>query len=50
VNGPLYENEAARKARRGRNIALAVGLGAFVILVFVVTIARLGGNVSTHGF
>jgi hypothetical protein len=33
------------KARRGRNIAIAVGLGLFVILIFVVTIVRLKGNV-----
>jgi hypothetical protein len=50
VNGPGAEGEPARKARRGRNIALALGLAAFAILVFVVTIARLGGNVATHGF
>jgi hypothetical protein len=36
------------KARRNRNIALAIGLVAFVILVFVVTIVKLGGNVANR--
>ena len=38
------------RARRGRNIALALGLVSFVILVFVVTIVRLGGNVGQRPF
>ncbi len=37
--------EAETKARRGRNIALALGLLLFVVLIFVVTIVRLGDNV-----
>jgi t-SNARE complex subunit (syntaxin) len=48
MSDPAQESEAARKARRGRNIALAVGLVLFVILVFVVTIVRLGGNVANR--
>lgn len=36
----------AKKARDGRNIALALGLVGFVLLVFVVTLVRLGGNVA----
>ena len=50
MSDPKYEDEAAKKARGGRNIALLVGLLAFVILVFIITITRLGGNVATHGF
>jgi t-SNARE complex subunit (syntaxin) len=51
MSDPMHENEAARKARQGRNIALFVGLVAFVILIFIVTITRLGGNVAAqHGF
>jgi hypothetical protein len=38
--------DAAKKARDGRNVALALGLVAFVVLVFVVTLERLGGNVA----
>jgi hypothetical protein len=37
--------DAELKARRGRNIALALGLVLFVILVFVVTLVKLGANV-----
>jgi hypothetical protein len=33
------------KARNGRNIALALGLAAFVVIVFIVTLVRLGGSV-----
>ncbi|HUZ11402.1 MAG TPA: hypothetical protein VMU93_00945 [Caulobacteraceae bacterium] len=50
MSDPKREGEAARKARRGRNIALAVGLFGFVVVVFLVTIARLGGHVADHGF
>jgi len=50
VSDPKHEDEAFRKARNGRNIALFVGLLAFVILVFIVTITRVGGNVASHGF
>lgn len=38
-------DEAVRRARRGRNIAIAVGLIGFVVLVYLVTIFRMGGNV-----
>lgn len=41
---------AEMKARRGRNIALALGLVLFVVLVFVVTIVRLGANVAERPF
>ncbi len=50
MSDPKDEDAAAKKARDGRNIALFVGLLAFVILVFVVTITRIGGNVASHGF
>ena len=45
MSDPKSEAEAFVRARRGRNIALAIGLVLFVILVFVVTIVRLGANV-----
>jgi hypothetical protein len=32
------------KKRRGRNIALALVLGALVVLFFVITMVRLGGQ------
>jgi hypothetical protein len=40
------ETPEAAKARRLRNWMLAGVLLAFVILVFVVTIVRLGGHVT----
>ncbi len=36
------------RARRARSIAIALALGAFVVLVFLVTIVRLGSNVLTR--
>jgi hypothetical protein len=50
MSDPRDEGEAFRKARSGRNIAILVGLLGFVILVFIVTITRLGGNVAANGF
>jgi len=51
MSDPNSENAEFRKARTGRNIAMLIGLLAFVALVFVVTIARLGGNVvASNGF
>lgn len=50
MSDPAREDEAAAKARRARNIAIAVGLVAFVILVYVVTIIRMGGNVIERSF
>jgi hypothetical protein len=47
MSDPASESPTEQKARRGRNIALALGLVLFVILIFVVTIVRLGGNVAT---
>ena len=45
---PLQDPEA-RKARSRRNLAIGAALLAFVVLVFIVTIVRLGGNVvATH--
>ena len=43
-------NDPEWKARNGRNIALALGLVLFVILIFVVTMVRLGGNVADRSF
>lgn len=39
-------DEHAKRARSRRNIAMALALVAFVVLVFVVTIVKLGANVS----
>ena len=46
MNDRITLTEAQKKSRRGRNIALALGLVLFVILIFVVTLVRLGANVA----
>jgi t-SNARE complex subunit (syntaxin) len=41
-------SDEARKARSRRNIALALALVAFVVLVFIVTIIKLSGGAVPH--
>jgi hypothetical protein len=50
MSDPARDTDAETKARRGRNIALALGLVLFVVLVFLVTIVKLGGNVLERSF
>jgi len=38
--------EDEKRARNRRSLVIALGLAAFVILVFTVTILRLGGSVT----
>ena len=45
MSDPADRKDAEDRARRGRNVALALGLILFVILIFVVTLVRLGANV-----
>ena len=40
--------EEQLRARRTRSIAIALALGAFVVLVFVVTLVRLRSGVLTR--
>jgi hypothetical protein len=40
--------EQQLRARRNRSIAIALALGAFVVVIFLVTVVRLGGNVLTR--
>ena len=44
MSDPANESAPAAKARRLRNLLLGGALAAFVILVFVVTIIRLGAH------
>ncbi|WP_272955844.1 hypothetical protein [Agrobacterium larrymoorei] len=37
-------NEAQKKSRRGRNVALGVVLAALVVLFYIVTIIKIGGH------
>ena len=50
MSDPNREGEDFAKARRGRNIAIALALVVFVILVFVVTIVNMQGNVTNRPF
>ncbi|MDP1739051.1 MAG: hypothetical protein Q8L23_16610 [Caulobacter sp.] len=43
IERPRIDPDAFRKARSGRNIALGLGLVAFVVIVFAVTVIRMGG-------
>mgnify|MGYP003627691201 CR=1 FL=1 len=43
---PLRWSPDQLKRRNQRNVALALVLGALVVLFFVVTVAKLGGNVA----
>jgi hypothetical protein len=36
------EEQQFKRARRGRNIALALILGAFVVLFYAITIVKVG--------
>ena len=38
--------DAEKRARRRRSVALALVLGGLVVLFFVTTLVRLGGNVA----
>jgi len=40
--------EQQSRARRNRSIAIALALGAFVVVIFLVTMVKLGGNVLTR--
>jgi hypothetical protein len=50
VSDPLNETGAAAKARRRRNLVIALTLAGFAILTFIVTIAKLGGHVADRTF
>lgn len=38
-------DEKQAKARRARNIAIGLGLAAFVVILYVATWAKLGANI-----
>ena len=46
--GGVRLTEAQLRARRARSIAIALALGAFVVVIFLVTLVRLGANVLTR--
>ena len=48
MSNPFNESDEAARARRGRNILLALALGAFVVIVFVISIVKISANVAHH--
>jgi hypothetical protein len=50
MSDPNREGEEFARARRGRNIAIAIGLVAFVAIVYIVSIVRMGGSVLERSF
>ncbi len=46
MSDPNDEDAAAARARRGRNLLLAGSLIAFVVIIFVITIAKISANVG----
>jgi hypothetical protein len=46
----FQESPEAARARKRRSWAIALGLVAFVALVFVVTVVRLGANAASPHF
>lgn len=38
------------KKRKQRNLSIALGLVAFIVLVFLVTIFRIGGDIASRPF
>ena len=43
---PVRLTEGEKKRQRRRSIAIALALGGLVVLFYLVTIVRLGGNVA----
>lgn len=39
------QDQRRQKAQRARNIAIALGLAAFVVILYVATWAKLGANI-----
>lgn len=39
-----------QKQQKRRNLAIALSLAAFIVIVFLVTILRLGGSVAERSF
>ena len=44
MSDPNADDPAAGRARRGRNIAIAVSLAAFVVIIFIITLVKKSGG------
>jgi hypothetical protein len=47
---PNPRDPESERARKRRSIIMGLGLAAFVILVFVISIVRMGGDVANRTF
>ena len=48
MSDPFNEGPEAARARRGRNWLLAAALLGFVVVVFIVSVAKISANVGHH--
>lgn len=48
MSNPYQEDPASARARRGRNVLLALSLVAFVVLVFLITMAKISAHAPAH--
>jgi hypothetical protein len=46
----IEPTEAQKKARRSRNVGIALALAVFVVLVYVTSIVKLGSAVLNRSF
>lgn len=46
----IKPTDAQKKAQRSRSVAIALALGAFVIMVYVVSIVKLGPSIFDRTF
>jgi len=44
MSDPNIEDPAAARARRGRNLLIAVSLFAFVVIIFIITLVKKSGG------
>ena len=49
-NDRIELTDKQKKARRNRSAALGVALAAFVVVVYIVTIVKMGPNVFSRPF
>lgn len=49
-NDRIKLTDKQKKARRNRSVALGVALAAFVVVVYIVTIVKMGPNVFSRPF
>ena len=44
MSDPQNEDPVSAKARRGRNLMIALSLVAFVVIIFVITLVKKSGG------